>query len=209
MAGRRHGGARRSRALVRASWLGAAPPEDLDAGAVRLKRWKVGDAELVAKLVTENLDHLRPWMPWAQRAPTVDEQRAFLEQMRQAWDEHSDFAYGVTLPTGEAIGAVGLHRRRGPGALEIGYWVGVAHCGRGYATAGARALTQAAFDLAGVARVEIRCDEANRASAAVPAKLGYRLVEVVDRRATTPGETGREMVWAVRRQDWPPARRPL
>ena len=46
--------------------------------------------------------------------------------------------------------------RIGPGAIELGYWVHVDFTGRGYATACARALTQAGLALSDVARVEIQ-----------------------------------------------------
>jgi RimJ/RimL family protein N-acetyltransferase len=187
------------------SWLAAAPPEEIEAGSVRLRRWRLEDAGFVTHLVSENLEHLRPWLPWAQSAPTIDEERAFLERMHRAWERRTDFAFAVTLVAGEPIGAMGLHSRPGPGALEIGYWIAAAHTRRGHATAAARALTGAAFALPGVARVEIRCDEANRASAAVPGKLGYELVKVVDREPAAPAETGRHLVWAMKREDWAPA----
>lgn len=182
-----------------ASWLEAAPPEEIDAESVRLRRWRIDDSQLITSLVIENLDHLRPWMPWAQEAPTVEEERDFVERMQLAWDERTDFAYAVTLLDGEPAGGIGLHTRQGPGILEIGYWIAAAKTGRGYATAAARALTQAALALPGVVRVEIRCDEANRASAAVPARTGYRLVEVIDRKRTAPAETGRTMIWVIER----------
>ena len=183
-------------------WLEAAPPEEIDAGPVRLRRWRVEDAGLVARLVTANLDHLRPWMPWAQQAPDEAEERDFLERMEAAWERRSDFGFAVELPDVGPAGGMGLHTRQGPGTLEIGYWIAAASAGRGYATAGARALTDAAFALAGVDRVEIRCDEANVASAAVPRRLGYRLLEVYGRAASAPAETGRGMIWAVERAEW-------
>src|SRR5215831_12737441 len=102
-----------------ASWLSDAPPEEIDAGSVRLRRWLPPDAETIARIVTENLEHLRAWMPWAQQAPTLEEEREFLARMGQAWDEHIDFGYAVTLPDGEPIGAMGLHTRQGPRTLEI------------------------------------------------------------------------------------------
>jgi RimJ/RimL family protein N-acetyltransferase len=185
------------------SSLTAAPPEEIDAGELRLRRWRVGDAELVTRLVVENLDHLRPWMPWAQSAPTVEEELGFLERLHRAWEARTDFGYAAVLPTGEHIGGLGLHTRQGPGTLEIGYWIAAAHTGRGHATAAARALTDAAFALPGIARVEIRCDQANHASAAVPRKLGYRLTDVIDRRVSSPGESGRGLIWVMRREDWP------
>jgi RimJ/RimL family protein N-acetyltransferase len=100
------------------------------------------------------------------------------------------------------IGGMGLHARQGPGTLEIGYWVAVAHTGRGYVTAASRALTDTAFALPGVGWVEIRCDEANRASAAIPRRLGYRLVEVITRQPAAPAETGRGMIWVAEREGW-------
>ncbi|HEY4025841.1 MAG TPA: GNAT family N-acetyltransferase [Candidatus Dormibacteraeota bacterium] len=186
------------------SWLTAAPPEEIDIAPARLRRWRVEDAEEVARLVTDNLDHLRPWMPWAQEPPSVEQEREFLQVRRRAWEARTDFGYAVTLSGGQAIGGMGLHTRQGPRTLEIGYWIAAAHTGRGFATAGARALTAAALGLPGVERVEIRCDEANRASAAVPARLGFRLVDVITREPSAPGETSRAQIWAVRREEWHP-----
>jgi RimJ/RimL family protein N-acetyltransferase len=54
-----------------------------------------------------------------------------------------------------------------------------------------------------VQRLEIRCDEANVASAAVPARLGYRLCDTVSVPVTAPSETGRWQVWRLGTDDWP------
>jgi RimJ/RimL family protein N-acetyltransferase len=93
------------------------------------------------------------------------------------------------------VGAAGLHRRIGPRAIEIGYWVHVDHTGRGIATRVAAALTEAALALPDVDRVEIHCDRANVRSAAIPRRLGYRLERIEDDDVTAPAETGRSMVW--------------
>ena len=184
------------------SWLTVAPPETVHADSVRLRRWTRNDAEVLTVLVTENLDHLKPWMPWANQAPSVAAEREFLDHSERAWAELTDFGYAVTLPEGTAIGGIGLHTRQGPGTLEIGYWIAAAHCGKGYATAASRALTNAAFALPNVQRVEIRCDTANHASAAVPAKLGFQLVKQIDRQPSAPAESGRGLIWAVDKEGW-------
>jgi RimJ/RimL family protein N-acetyltransferase len=51
--------------------------------------------------------------------------------------------------------------------------------------------------------VEIHCDEANVASRAVPARLGYRLDRIDDVGVTAPGETGRSMIWIAERSGGP------
>ncbi|MEV6209927.1 GNAT family N-acetyltransferase [Kitasatospora sp. NPDC051914] len=178
----------------------ARPPEllPLPLGA-SLRRRRVADAAALNEAVRTNLDHLRPWMPWAKAAPSMEHSIEMSRAGEEVWDAGTDFMY-VLAPDaepGEVIGAFGLHGRIGPGALEIGYWVSERHVGRGLATAGARALTEAALALPGVGRVEIHCDEANTASAAVPRKLGYRLDRIDEALITAPSETGRKLIWVM------------
>jgi ribosomal-protein-serine acetyltransferase len=41
------------------------PDEIIDRGQVRLRRPREGDLDAVFQAVTESLDHLCPWLPWA------------------------------------------------------------------------------------------------------------------------------------------------
>ncbi|MFG3050008.1 GNAT family N-acetyltransferase [Kitasatospora sp. NPDC048239] len=178
------------------------PPELLPlAGGVSLHRRAGRHAAALNAAVLADLDHLRPWMEWAAEAPSPEVTAELVEAGAGAWEAGTDFMYLACLDAapGSVVGAFGLHGRIGPGALELGYWVGSGHTGRGIATAAARALTAAALELPGVERVEIHCDEANGASAAVPRKLGYRLDRVVDAAVRAPGETGRKMIWVMER----------
>jgi RimJ/RimL family protein N-acetyltransferase len=178
------------------------PPERLGAGPVLLRRCRTEDSAAAAAAVKESLEHLQPWLPWATpEAAGQEMQRARIAEAEVMWDAGTDFLYSVFLPGSPAVaGGFGLHRRIGPEGIEMGYWMHAAHCGRGYATAAARALTGAGLALPDVRRVEIHCDEANAASAAVPRKLGYRLVRVDRREPEAPGEAGRLMIWVQERR---------
>ncbi|WP_405014010.1 GNAT family N-acetyltransferase; N-acetyltransferase [Kitasatospora sp. NBC_01539] len=178
----------------------ARPPELLALpGGAALRRRRVADAAAVNAAVHANLEHLRPWMPWAKAAPTMDQTVEMSRAGEEVWDTGTDFMYvlGTDAEPDGVLGAFGLHGRIGPGALEVGYWIADTHTGRGLATAGARALTAAALALPGISRVEIHCDEANLASAAVPRKLGFRLDRVEDALVTAPSETGRKLIWVT------------
>ncbi len=181
----------------------ASPPEALPAGPVTLRSFAGDEGPGLYRLVLRNHAHLRPWMPWAGATPTEE---ANTQYVRLTVDERNrGAAFGYWLQensTGEMVGCAGLHGRIGPGALEIGYWVSADRTRRGYATESARALTTAAFGLPDVARVEIHCDEANVASAAVPARLGYRLERVDAVTPQAPSETGRHLVFAVDAETW-------
>jgi RimJ/RimL family protein N-acetyltransferase len=196
----------------------ASPPERIDAGLVILRRHRAADATAVAEAVSESLEHLQPWMPWANAgAATVEAQTARIAEVESGWERGTDFVYLLVregaCPDGDVasdagrpgadagqvddvvVGVIGLHRRIGPRALEIGYWTHVAHGGRGYMTAAAKAITHVAEALDDVDRVEIHTDEANVRSAAIPSKLGYRLDRVDTRRPEAPAESGRLQIW--------------
>ena len=149
------------------------PPEIIATPTGHVRRLTAADAPALSAAATECLEHLRPWMPWATPEGVSEQaQRDRLLGLAGAWTPSGDFEYGMFLSDGTLVGACGMHRRIGPSALMIGYWVHQDHVRRGIATAAAAALTTAGFDLNRVERIEIHCDDANVASAAVPAKLG-------------------------------------
>jgi RimJ/RimL family protein N-acetyltransferase len=163
----------------------------------------VRDAPAVSIAANASLEHLQPWMPWATpEGVAVETQRLRMSGPAWSWSPDGDYGYGVFLADGALVGSLGLHRRVGPGALEIGYWVHVDHTRRGIATASARALTDVGFALPGIRRMEIHCDAANRASAAVPARLGYRMVGSEEHEPEAPGEEGRRLIWVMYEREW-------
>jgi RimJ/RimL family protein N-acetyltransferase len=172
------------------------PPEVFGSGPVELRRWRLTDAELCLRLVTESLDHLRPWMPWA--TPDYDQAatQAFLQRCEDEWTTRTGYQY-LILDDGVPAGSAGLMARIDPGGLEIGYWVHRAHTGHGVATAAAAALTDVALALPGIDHVEIHHDQLNLASERVPAKLGYAHVDTrpETRFDRAPADSGIAKVW--------------
>lgn len=180
------------------------PPSTLTAGALTLHRYRGDEAGSLLVAVGESVEHLRPWMPWAAEEPTFDRLDEFVLQAAGWWSTGEAFNYWFSLDGSAGIaGGGGLHRQvTAPRTLEIGYWVHVRLTRRGIASLAASALTSAGLAVPGIDRIEIRCDEANVASAAVPRRLGFRLDDVIDDPITSPGEVGRCMVWATDAPSW-------
>jgi RimJ/RimL family protein N-acetyltransferase len=173
---------------------------------VHLRFFEVEDAEAVARAVAESLEHLRPWMPWADAQSTdVEFQRDRLRKQPALAARGEEWQYGLfARDESHVLGSFGLMTRRGPGTIEIGYWVHVDATGRGHATRATAALTDVALGLDGVKRVFIFCDEANARSAGIPRRLGFHLLRVQSRAPEAPGESGKEMVWARERDEGSP-----
>jgi RimJ/RimL family protein N-acetyltransferase len=180
-------------------------PERIEGEGLLLRRWTVGDAAALAAAVAGSADHLRPWMAWMDEEPRPPAERsAMLKQWEDDWNAGGDVLLAV-IREGEIAGSCGLHRRLGPDGLEIGYWIAAPYLRQGLGTAVARALTETALTLPGISRVEIHHDRSNQASAAIPAGLGYELVEERAVEARAPSDSGVECVW---RTATAPASRP-
>ena len=91
--------------------------------------------------------------------------------LRAAADGPEDSAAPQTLVGAIALLGIDWH----DAGAEIGYWVGVEHWGRGYASEAARRLVAHAHEDLGLTRIVGRCRAGNPASARVLEKAGLRL----------------------------------
>ena len=171
-----------------------------------IRCYNPSDAPLLAIAVTESLEHLLPWMPWAAAEPEpLDVKVERLRQFRARFDLGQDFVYGIFNPQeNRLIGGTGLHTRIGNGALEIGYWINKNYINHGYATETSAALTKVAFEIHKVERVEIHCAAENIRSAAVPRKLGYTHEATLPKRVPFGEQSPRDsMIWALHKEAYP------
>lgn len=171
-----------------------------------LRCWNPGDAPLLKEAIDASLEHLRPWMPWADEEPEpVEKKIARLRHFRSRFDRDEDYVYAVFNPEEtRVLGGTGLHTRLGYRALEIGYWIHVDFINRGFATELSAALTKVAFEINHVQRVEIHCDPRNVRSAAVPGKLGYTHEATLRKRVpASDAEFLDSMVWTLFDTDYP------
>lgn len=170
-----------------------------------IRCWQPEDAAQLKAAVDASREHLIPWMPWARQETTLQDQIDRLRRVRGEFDLGQDFAYAIfSRDESQVLGSTGLHTRRGSHAREIGYWIHVDYVRKGYATETAAALTKVAFEIDGMDRVEIHCDPANLASAAVPKKLGYTHEATLRRRSHwSEGKVEDSMIWTIFAADYP------
>jgi RimJ/RimL family protein N-acetyltransferase len=163
------------------------------------------DAPLLAKAITESVEHLRPWMPWVYAEPEpLQEKILRLKRFRGLFDLGQDFIYGIFNPEDtRLLGGTGLHTRLGTKELEIGYWIHKDYINQGLVSESTAALVRVAFELLHIHRLEIHCDPANTASAAIPRKLGFTHEGTL--RAKTPFlDAWRDsMIWGLLEREYP------
>ena len=163
------------------------------------------DAQLLGASINESLEHLRPWMPWAHSEPSsLEELVKRLQRFRGQFDLGQEFVYGIFDPKETCLlGGTGMHTRLGDHELEIGYWIHKDFVNQGLVTESTAALVKVAFEIIHIHRIEIHCDPANQASAAVPRKLGFTHEGTL--RAKTPflDRWSDSMIWALLENEYP------
>ena len=89
-------------------------------------------------------------------------------------DREARFVIALRPPDGDLVGAIGFDRLEDGDSPDLGYWLGVSHWGRGYATEAARAVIDFAFDTYGFERLAAGCRITNAASRRVLEKCGFQ-----------------------------------
>jgi ribosomal-protein-serine acetyltransferase len=137
-------------------------------GVVTLSPPRDEDAEAVAAAVQASLDTLAQWMPWATPAYDADSAREWIRTTRNPGVR----GFSIGLGDGTIIGSCGLQNNDAPNhCIELGYWIGGAYTGNGYATRAARLLIAHAFEALDVHRVTIMVSVHNQRSQRVAERL--------------------------------------
>jgi ribosomal-protein-serine acetyltransferase len=137
-------------------------------GVVTLTPPREEDAEAVAAAVQASLDTLMPWLPWASADYDPASAR---EWIRHAADP-GVHGFAIRVADGTLIGSCGLQHHDAPNhCIELGYWIGSAYTGNGYATRASRLLIAHAFEALDVHRVTILVSVHNERSQRVAERL--------------------------------------
>ncbi len=141
-----------------------------------LKRTKptIKMAKLMFGVIDKNRGHLEPWFSWPKIILKVEDSLKYLFDKEKETKEGSKVEYGIFVDN-EYIGNISLFDiSKKDKSGEIGYWLSSAHTRKGYATEAVKILEKEAFEGLKLNRIQIRCDEKNKASIGVAKKCGYK-----------------------------------
>jgi RimJ/RimL family protein N-acetyltransferase len=177
-----------------------------------LRPWRASDADALQPLLVANQEHIAPWIPKRVSDPSpVPILAKRLAGEAADFDADVAWRYGMFTPDERTVlGEIALFPRGANGRVhyseadrvELGYWLRADWTGKGIVTEAARALLAVAAKLDRVTRVEIRCDERNVPSAAIPRRLGFLLDETIASTSiTTPNAKVELQIWALESVD--------
>ncbi len=181
-------------------------PEVIETPRLILRCPRPGDGAEINRAVIESLPELRPWMKWADHAPTPEENEGYMREALARFIQRQSLQYLMFLkdtPT-TLVGSTGFHSIdwQVP-LLEIGYWMRTSFAGQGYMTEAVVGQCQMAFDKLNAQRLQIICDRANTRSAAVARRAGFELEGIMRHSARRPltGELNDDLLFSRIREE--------
>ena len=166
-------------------------PEVIETPRLILRSPRASDGAAINAAVIESLEALRPYMPWAQTAPTLAQSEAECRRMQAKVLLREDLPLMMFERAADGselgfIGGSGLHRidwtvRR----FEVGYWCRSSRVGEGFVAEAIEAITRCAFE-------EVRMDDANTRSWRVAERAGFTLEGVLRSQSLNPAGEARD-----------------
>jgi ribosomal-protein-serine acetyltransferase len=140
---------------------------------VVLRKLSTADAELFARQVAADLDHLGEHLPWPELAKTPEGAADWLGKYERR--EDGRLVVGGALAGGELLGgALLLQYDERYATVELGVWIVSQAEGKGVATAACRALIELAHRELRAERIEWQTAPENVRSRRLAEKLGFQ-----------------------------------
>jgi ribosomal-protein-alanine N-acetyltransferase len=156
-------------------------------------------------LRAENRSFFEPWEPERPSGlDTVSGQLRDLDSRERDWAADKRYSFAIVAEDGTLVGAVILSNVA-RGAFQnatVGYYVGSAYNGQGYATAGVIHAVEFAFNSIGLHRVEAGVMDHNPASKRVLEKAGFRHEGFARNYLKIDGGWRDHHIFAITKEDW-------
>jgi ribosomal-protein-serine acetyltransferase len=159
-----------------------------------------GMAEELTRLVLNNLDRLKLWMPWADDNYSLEMCRGFIKRSLDAYAENGRFE-GIIVLDEKPIGTIGFHNYDTVNkSAHIGYWIDKQYEGKGIVLRCCNALISHLFN--DLNRVQINCNVENARSRAIPERLGFTLEGIQREAEFLHDRFGDWAVYSLLKSEW-------
>jgi RimJ/RimL family protein N-acetyltransferase len=172
--------------------------DSLRGDRVLLRPYQPEDAPALFEAVQESRKFLLEWIGFPVAHQSPEQSRDWVAKQGAKWLLREDLSCGVwEAGSGRYLGDCRLYPQNWDiRCFSFSYWLRVSAGGKGYMTEAVRLWSDYALSQLGANRLEIRCDERNRASAAVAERAGFTLEGRLRNQIATPkGKLGVALIY--------------
>jgi len=144
-----------------------------------LRTYTPDDAGELFSVINSNRAHLHPWLPWVDKTTKQEHSLQFIEQSLHELNMQQSLVLGIFYYN-RIIGGIGMHDWHQPTKrAQAGYWISKDYEGRGIMTRCMTYFTGYLFDRIGLNKVELQFVPANKRSAKMAERLGFKIEGVI------------------------------
>ncbi|WP_071396055.1 GNAT family N-acetyltransferase [Bacillus tuaregi] len=141
---------------------------------IELRLLQLQDSNPLYKLVDNNREHLRQWLPWVDNIYSSLQYHTIIPTWLKQYADHNGFHAGIHYKN-KLVGVISLHSIDWYNKqTSIGYYLGKGFEGKGIMTKSVQAVLNYLFFHLHLHRAEVRCGEFNLKSRAIPERLGFK-----------------------------------
>lgn len=167
-----------------------------------LRNYEIEDADRLFEAVDNSRQHLGPWLNWVAKTKKPEDSLEFIQQSKHQLHAQEGVALGVFYDD-KIIGGVSMfewqHETRN---AQIGYWICAEYEGRGIVARSLEAFMAYLFDQIGLYKIEVHYVPANKRSAKVAEKLGFKVEGVLRQRFLRNGVIEDLVITGLLKSEW-------
>ena len=172
------------------------------ADGLELRSFRKEDAESLFAVVHGSRQHLNPWLNWVSKTTKPEHSLEFIEQSILKLEEQEELALAICLGD-QIIGSVGmLDWKHDIRIAQIGYWLAKGYEGNGIVHNSLVCFINFLFSNIGLNKLEIRFVAANKRSANVATKLGFKIEGVIRQTYLRNGHLEDVVVMGMLKDEW-------
>ena len=151
-------------------------------------------------LTDNNREYLKEWLPWLDHTTKREDTVQFIRGTL-----HNPGVNYHILYESRVVGMVGQNTYSQANKFaSLGYWLSKDHMGKGIMTKAVKALIQFSFDEMGVETVEIQAAVENKASRAIPERLGFTNEGILRQREWLYDHFVDHVCYSLLKSEWKP-----
>ncbi len=167
-----------------------------------LRPYEIDDFQPLFDAVNNSRQHLGPWLSWVAKTTRAEHSLEFIQLAQHQRHTQQALALGIFYD-GQIIGGIGMHEwAQDTGRAQVGYWLIKEFEGKGVITRSLTAVVEHLFKVIGLNKVELHYVPANKRSAKVAERLGFRLEGVIRQSTMRNGMPEDIVVTGLLKSEW-------
>jgi ribosomal-protein-serine acetyltransferase len=167
-----------------------------------LRPYEIDDFQQLFDVINGSRQHLGPWLNWVARTTRAEHSMEFIQQAQHQRHFQEALALGIYYDDA-IVGGIGMHDwSHDTGRAQIGYWISREFEGKGIISRAVEGFITYLFNVSGLNKIEIHYVAANKKSAEVARKAGFRLEGIIRQSTMRNGMPEDLVITGLLKAEW-------